>query len=62
MWLEIWPYIKIENTGSQPGVIYMKLCYTDYIVRTHGCVQNDSETHETVLLDCTTGKARSAIQ
>ena len=27
------------------------------IARTHGCVRNDSETHETVLLDCT-----SAIQ
>ena len=28
----------------------------------HGCVQNDSETHETVLLDCMTGEAGSAIQ
>ena len=32
------------------------------IARTHGCVRNDSETHETVLLDCTTGEAGSAIQ
>ena len=28
----------------------------------HVCVRNDSETHKTVLLDCTTGEARSAIQ
>ena len=28
-----------------------------FIARTHGCVRNDSETHETVLLDCTTGEA-----
>ena len=34
----------------------------DIIAKTHGCVQNDSETHETVLLDCTTGEAGSAIQ
>ena len=27
------------------------------IARAHGCVRNDSETHETVLLDCTTGEA-----
>ena len=27
------------------------------ITRTHGCVRNDSETHETVLLECTTGEA-----
>ena len=33
-----------------------------FIARTHGCVRNDSETHETVLLDCTTGEAGSAIQ
>ena len=32
------------------------------IAITHGCVRNDSETHETVLLDCTTGEAGSAIQ
>ena len=30
--------------------------------RTHGCVRNDRETHETMLLDCTTGEAGSAIQ
>ena len=35
-------------------------CWT--IARTHGCVRNDSETHETVLLVCTTGEAGSAIQ
>ena len=29
---------------------------TDFIARTPGCVRNDSETHETVLLDCTTGE------
>ena len=29
----------------------------DSIARTHGCVRCDSETHETVLLDCTTGEA-----
>ena len=34
----------------------------DFIARTHWCVPNDSETHETVLLDCTTGEAGSAIQ
>ena len=34
----------------------------NYIARTHGCVWNDSETHETVLLDCTAGEAGSAIQ
>ena len=28
-----------------------------FIARTHGGVRNDSETHETVLLDCTTGEA-----
>ena len=28
----------------------------------HGCVRNDSETHETVLLDYMTGEAGSAIQ
>ena len=32
------------------------------IVRTHGCVRNDSEMHETVSLDCKTGEARNAIQ
>ena len=32
------------------------------IARTHGCVRNDSEMHMTVLLDCTTGEAGSAIQ
>ena len=31
-----------------------------FIARTHGCVRNDSETHETVLLDCTTGEARAS--
>ena len=30
--------------------------------RTNGCVRNDSETHETVLLECMTGEAGSAIQ
>ena len=35
--------------------------YDGNIARTHGCVRNDSETHETVLLDCTTGEAGSAI-
>ena len=34
----------------------------EFIARTHGCVRNDSETHETVLLDCTTGEAGSAVQ
>ena len=34
----------------------------DIIARTHGCVRYDSETHETVLLDCTTGEAGNAIQ
>ena len=34
----------------------------DFIARTHWCVRNDSETHKTVLLDCTTGEAGSAIQ
>ena len=33
-----------------------------FIARTHGCVRNDSETHKTVLLDCMTGEATSAIQ
>ena len=33
-----------------------------FIVRTPGCVQNYSETHETVLLDCTTGKAGSCFR
>ena len=33
-----------------------------FIARTHGGVRNDSETHETVLLDCTTGEAGRAIQ
>ena len=28
-----------------------------FIARTHGGVRNDSETHETVLLDCTTGQS-----
>ena len=32
------------------------------IARTHWCVRNDSETQETVLLDCTTGEAGNAIQ
>ena len=30
-----------------------------YIARTHGRVRNDSETHETVLLDCMTGECVS---
>ena len=34
----------------------------DNKARTHGCVRNDSETHETVLLDCTTGVAGGAVQ
>ena len=29
--------------------------------RTHRCVQNDSETHETVLLDYTTGEAETVL-
>ena len=37
-------------------------CQCDFIARTHGCARNDSETHETALLDCTTGEAGSAIQ
>ena len=32
------------------------------IARRLGCVRNDSEMHETVLLDCTTCEARCAIQ
>ena len=34
----------------------------DSVARTHGCVRSDSETHETVLLDCTTGEAGIATQ
>ena len=34
-------------------------CQCDFIARTHGCARNDSETHETALLDCTTGEAGS---
>ena len=34
----------------------------DNIARTHGYVRNDSETHKSVLLDCTTGEAGNAIQ
>ena len=36
--------------------------FVDFIARMHGCMQNDSEMHETVLLDCMTGEAGSAIQ
>ena len=32
------------------------------IARTYDSVRNDSATHETVLLDCTTEEAGSAIQ
>ena len=34
----------------------------DFIPRTHRCVRYDSEMHEAMLLDCTTGDAGSAIQ
>ena len=43
--------LKISNSYS---------VIVEIIARTHGCVRNDSETHETVLLDCTTGEAGSA--
>ena len=33
----------------------------DIIARTHGCVRNDNETHETVLLDCTTGEDKHIL-
>ena len=32
------------------------------IARTHGGVRNDSETHETVLLDCTTGNPVTSVE
>ena len=53
-------YLK---NGSAAFPVSYKLVISDtyYIAITHGCVRNDSETHETVLLDCTTGEAGSAI-
>ena len=35
--------------------IYITLITCASIEKTHGCVRKGSETHETVLLDCTTG-------
>ena len=55
-WIAKGRFINISRTPSkQWGVC-------DNNARTHGCVRNDSETHETVLLDCTTVEVGSAIQ
>ena len=35
---------------------------SNFIARTPGCVRNDSETHDSVLLDCATGESGRAIQ
>ena len=43
-----------KTTGLLRRFVYStekKLPYTNFIARTHGYVRNDSETHETVLLD-----------
>ena len=37
------------------GNQFYTFCHVS-IARTHGCMWNDSETHKTVLLDCTTDK------
>ena len=44
-------YMMIELYSAHSSVI---LVWDVFIARTHVCVRNDSETHETVLLDCTT--------
>ena len=58
------PFIGILNQATQ-GLRFMQWAFgiTQWkiIARTHGCVRNDSETHETVLLDCTTGFAICVI-
>ena len=43
------------------STIFFSGTLRDFIARTHGCEQKDSETHETVLSDCTTGEAANAI-
>ena len=66
-WRTIYKHeIKINNSAkwfrqSQPCVQMFADAITTK-ARTHGCVRNDSETHETVLLDCTPGFAGRAIQ
>ena len=52
----------IHMTGTSIYTLIHGIATLMYIARTHGCVRNDNETHEIVLLDCTTGEAASAIQ
>ena len=45
-------------------ILYWKcaIAYDGCIAWTPGCTRIDSEMHETVLLDCTTGETGIAIQ
>ena len=64
-------HIEIKSIFIQCGNLHQIMIYLvnlsmlfnkDFIARTHRCVRYDSEMHEAMLLDCTTGDAGSAIQ
>ena len=55
------PCLKFVNVDESEIIIQI-INPSFFKARTHGCVRNDREMHETVLLDCMTGEAGSAIQ
>ena len=56
------PEKVLHNISDQSIIVSMLWALEEFIARMHGCVRHDSEMHETVLLDCTSGEAGSAIQ
>ena len=56
------PYLDIDLDISQIDTDQCLLNHESFIARMHGCVRNDSETHETVLLDCTTGNPVTPVE
>ena len=59
MWMSVCLSIcpSVFEHSSMTNPTWIRRWLWNHIARTQGCARNDSEMHETVLLDCTTGKA-----